>query len=201
MLRGVMMIGLCLLGWMGGPGLGWRLGPAPAMAAELPLLYVREVPASMNATYMAVFTELENNGFVVVFEPNLGRNLAMFASRWGADYNRNHLEGIRSMVFCNGWYANRISNADPDLLALCPLHLTLVHKQGRTRVLFVRPSRVAAGSPAEPVALELEQDIIRAVEAGVRKLEAIPSGATPSRSQSGSAASAGVIPGTFPPQP
>lgn len=173
------MIGLCLFGWMG--------GPAPAMAAESPLLYVREVPASMNATYKAVFTELENNGFFVVFEPNLGRNLAMFSSRWGADYNRNHLEGIRSMVFCNGWYANRISNADPDLLALCPLHLTLVHKQGRTRVLFVRPSRVAVGSPAEPIALELEQDVIRAVEAGVRLLEPPQSGAAPSRSRPGPA--------------
>lgn len=140
----------------------------PVLAAESPMLYIRVVHASMDMTYPRVFTALENNGFFVIAEPNLGRSLATFARRWGANYNRNHLEGIRSIVFCNGGYTNRISNVDPDFLALCPLHLTLVYKGGITRILFVRPSRVAVGSPAEPVALELEQDVIRTIEAGVR---------------------------------
>ena len=139
-----------------------------AAHAESPMLYVKEVPGDMDVTYKRLFSSLENNGFFVMFEPNIGKNLALFASRWGDDYNRNKLEDIRSMVFCNGWYANKISNADPQMLALCPLHITLVHKQGVTRVLFVRPSRVAGGSPAEKIALDLEQDVIRAIEAGVR---------------------------------
>ncbi|MGD8407908.1 MAG: DUF302 domain-containing protein, partial [Thiohalophilus sp.] len=79
-------------------------------------------------------------------------------------YNRNKLEEIRSMVFCNAWYANQISNADPELLALCPLHLTLIHKKGMTTILFVRPSQVAADSPAKKVATELENDVINTIE-------------------------------------
>ncbi len=44
-------------------------------------------------------------------------------------YNRSKLSAIRSMVFCNGWYANQVSNKDPHMLALCPLHMTLIEKE------------------------------------------------------------------------
>ena len=94
-------------------------------------------------------------------------NLSGFAERWGEDYNRNDLEGIRSMVFCNGWYANQVSNQDPALLALCPLHLTVIHKEGKSTVLFVRPGQVAKGSAAEAVAVELEADVAKAIEQGI----------------------------------
>ncbi len=133
-----------------------------------PLVFVHKVKGKMNTVYKHLFTALENNGYYVIFEPNIGRNLAHFAKRWGKDYNKNKLESIRSMVFCNGWYANKISNADPDMLALCPLHVTLTHKQGFTRVLFVKPGQVSQGSAANSVALELEQDVIRIIKESVR---------------------------------
>ena len=100
----------------------------------------------------------------MVFEANLGKNLSHFAQRWGKDYNKNKLDEIRSMVFCNAWYANRVSNADPSMLALCPLHITLTHKQGVTEMLFIRPSQVAKNSPAKKIATELENDVIKTIE-------------------------------------
>ncbi|MFV2059542.1 MAG: DUF302 domain-containing protein [Gammaproteobacteria bacterium] len=131
---------------------------------QKPLVYVKKIKSPLNTVYKKVFTSLDNNGYFVVFEPNIGKSLAHFAKRWGDDYNRNKLESIRSMVFCNGWYANKVSNADPTMLALCPLHITLIHKKGTTSILFVRPGRVAVNSPAEDVANELEQDVIRSIE-------------------------------------
>jgi uncharacterized protein (DUF302 family) len=135
--------------------------------ADSTMIYEKDVKGDMDATYKEVFTALENNGYFVLFEPNIGKNLASFKQRWGKDYNKNQLEAIRSMVFCNGWYANQMSNADPQMLALCPLHISLVYKDGITRILFVRPSLVATGSPAEKIALELEQDVIRTIESGL----------------------------------
>ncbi len=132
------------------------------------LVFVRKVKGKMNKVYKRLFTALENNGYYVIFEPNLGRNLAHFAKRWGKDYNKNKLDSIRSMVFCNGWYANKISNEDPNMLALCPLHVTLFHKQGYTSVLFIKPGQVSQGSAANSVALELEQDVIRIIKESVR---------------------------------
>ncbi len=136
--------------------------------AGSPMIYEKKVKGPLEKTYKQVFNALENNGYYVIFEPNIGKNLSHFKKRWGKDYNKNNLEAIRSMVFCNGWYANQMSNADPQMLALCPLHISLVHKDGRTRILFVRPSLVATGSPAEKLALELEQDVIRTIEGGLK---------------------------------
>ena len=145
--------------------------PATATKAATPpaeeaSVYVKKVKGDFSATYKKVFTALETNGYFVVFEPNIGKNLSHFAQRWGKNYNKNELEAIRSMVFCNAWYANEVSNMDPDMVALCPLHITLTHKKGVTKILFVRPSHVAADSPAKQVVTELEQDVIRAIEQG-----------------------------------
>ena len=131
---------------------------------DLDMLYVRHRKKPLNELYKSIFTALENNGYFVVFEPNIGKNMALFAERWGKDYNKNKLETIRSMVFCNTWYANKVANADPRMLALCPLHLTLIEKNDLTTILFVRPGKVAAGSPAQAIATEIEQDVIRIVE-------------------------------------
>jgi uncharacterized protein (DUF302 family) len=129
-----------------------------------PTVYVKKIKKPLPEVYQKVFTALENDGYFVVFEPNIGKNLEHFAQRWGDDYNKNKLEVIRSMVFCNSWYANQVSNADPHMLALCPLHMTLIYKKGMTTILFVRPSLIAANSPAKKIVTELEQDVIKTIE-------------------------------------
>jgi uncharacterized protein (DUF302 family) len=131
---------------------------------------VWSIDQDLETTYKNVYNALEENRFYVVFEPNIQRNLSAFAERWGDNYNRNKLQGIRAMVFCNVWYTNEISNADPDMLALCPLHITLIQQEASTRILFVRPSVVAAGSEALAVARELEEDIAKAMQDVVKDL-------------------------------
>ena len=135
-----------------------------------PLIYDRTVKGSMDDVYKKVFTALENNSYYVLFEPNIGKNLSHFAKRWGSEYNQNKLTSIRSMVFCSGWYANKISNLDPGMLALCPLHITLYSKDKETHILFVRPGKVAGSSKAQKVAKELEDDVIRTIEVAIANL-------------------------------
>jgi uncharacterized protein (DUF302 family) len=133
-----------------------------AQAGESPI-YQQSVHKPVAEVYDAVYGALESAKFFVVFEANIGKNLAGFADKWGAEYNKNSLTAIRSMVFCNGWYANQVSNLDPTMLALCPLHLTIIEQAGSTTVLFNRPSLVAAGSAAQPVLLEVENKVIAAI--------------------------------------
>ncbi len=132
---------------------------------------VWETGKDLESSYSVVYKALEDNMFFVVFEPDIQGNLSHFAERWGEDYNRNGLEGIRSMIFCNGWYANAVSNADPDMLALCPLHITLVQKNGVTRILFTRPTVIARDSKALPVAREIEQGVSKALDEAVAELK------------------------------
>jgi uncharacterized protein (DUF302 family) len=141
------------------------MSSALVQAAES--VYVAEKKADFEVTYKKVYASLEASRFYVVFEPDIGNNLAGFANKW-QDYNLNKLDHIKSMVFCNGWYANQVSNADPDMLALCPLHLTVTHKNGITRVLFVRPDYVAKGTKAEAIAKSLTADVINAINESLK---------------------------------
>jgi len=134
----------------------------PAHATDR--VYQQRVEKPVDDVYAAVYSALEDARFFVVFEANIGKNLAGFAERWGDDYNRSKLSAIRSMVFCNGWYANQVSNLDPVMLGFCPLHITIIENNGVTTVLFNRPSVMAGDSPALPVLREVENGVIAAIE-------------------------------------
>ena len=105
--------------------------------------------------------------FFVVCEPNFSKNIARLAEKWSEDYNRNNITEIRRMIVCNAWYANKVSNQDPEMLGFCPLHLTLVEREGKTTVLFNRPSAIAQNSPAEELLLKIESEVIKAIQQGL----------------------------------
>ena len=136
--------------------------------AESPTVYEKSVDQSLETAYPRIYKALESNGFKVVYEVDMLENLTKSSAKNAIkDFNLNQLEGIKSMVFCNGPLAVKISNADPAMLAMCPLHLTLTQKAGRVSVLFVRPSFIAQGSKAEAPAKELEDKVIKAIEIGL----------------------------------
>lgn len=131
-------------------------------------VYQKSAKMPLDKAFTAVEHSLAEHKFKVVFEVPISKKISRFAGKWGENYNRNKLQGIRSMVFCNGWFANEVSNKDPAMLAVCPMHLTLFEKNGVTTVLFVRPSVVGVGSPAEPVLKQLEAKVVAAIDAGMR---------------------------------
>ncbi len=120
--------------------------------------------------FKRVVMALQHSGFKVVNKIDISRNLSMAAKHFHwKDYNVNHLAGIRTVVFCNAGFANAISNADPDMMALCPLHVTLVQEGDWTRVEFLKPAAIARGTKAEGVAMKLQGHIEMALH---RALEA-----------------------------
>lgn len=134
---------------------------------DIQAVYKQQVDKPLSTVYESLYKSLENARFFVVFEPNIGENLARFSDKWGDDYNRNGLSSIRSMVFCNGWYANKVSNLDPDMLVFCPLHLTLFERDGTTTVLFKRPGVMAENSPARELLMKIESEVIEAIKRGL----------------------------------
>jgi hypothetical protein len=131
-------------------------------------VYIKQVDKPLSGVYDKVYKSLEDARFFVVFEPNIGANLASFSKKWGDDYNQNNIAEIRSMVFCNGWYANKVSNLDPNMLGFCPLHITLIEREGKTTVLFNRPGVIAQNSPAKELLLTIESEVIAAIQQGLK---------------------------------
>jgi uncharacterized protein (DUF302 family) len=142
---------------------------SPAADESVAGVYLAHSDKPVASVYDSVYKSLEDARFFVVFEPNIGANLANFSEKWGDDYNRNKLSAIRSMVFCNAWYANQVSNLDPNMLGFCPLHITLIEQQGKTTVLFNRPGVIARNSPAKAVLTEIETEVIAAIEKGLKQ--------------------------------
>jgi hypothetical protein len=130
-------------------------------------VYRQLVDKRVVEVYDKLYSSLEDARFFVVFEANIGNNISRFSKKWGDDYNRNNMTEIRSMVFCNGWYANQVSNLDPDMMGFCPLHLSLIERDGKTTVLFNRPSAVAGDSPAKNLFLKIESEVIAAIKTGL----------------------------------
>ncbi len=136
-------------------------------AEESDYIFEYSVEKPIDEVYQNVYKSLEESRFYVIFEANIGKNLARNAERWGEDYNRNKFEDVRSMIICNPYYANQIMNLDPKMMAMCPLNVTILHKQGITTVLFKRLAVIAVGSPAEDILWEVENTIVSAIENGM----------------------------------
>ena len=135
--------------------------------AELPGVRHWTLEADLEKTYRNIYMSLEDKNMFVIFEANMGRTLAGFSGRWGDNYNRNQLQGIRSMMFCNPWYVNEVSNLDPQLLAFCPMHITLYRQNDITHIVFLSPVHVGQRSAAAGLLEGLEAKVSAAVEAGM----------------------------------
>jgi uncharacterized protein (DUF302 family) len=130
-------------------------------------VHTRSVDIAVDEAYTSLYAALEEEKFWVVFEANMGQRMANMADRWGKDYNRQGLSAIKSMVFCNIDWPNRLASVDPALLSLCPLHMSLYEKDGRTTITMLRPSTIAAGSPGLDAAKELEKQLIGVIDKAV----------------------------------
>ena len=113
--------------------------------------------------YKSLYQALEEARFYVIFEANIGKNLARNAERWGENYNRNQFEDMKSLVICNPWYANEVINLDPSYMAMCPLTVGVVHKQGVTTVYFRRLVESTSGE-VNDLLWEVENTIVSAIE-------------------------------------
>lgn len=82
----------------------------------------------------------------------------------GAEYNKAGLTSVKTFVACNGMIGNSIINADADMMAYCPIRVTLTEKDGVTTILYVRPSSAPRDSKAYPALLKLENKVTKAIE-------------------------------------
>ncbi|MEN8304073.1 MAG: DUF302 domain-containing protein [Campylobacterota bacterium] len=83
-------------------------------------------------------------------------------------FNTAGLTGVRTVVACNGKFGNTIINADSTMMAYCPIRITMTEKDGKTTVLFVRPSTAPQDSKAHPLLVKLEKKVIGAIEGAMK---------------------------------
>ena len=147
------------------------LSPGSAMAE--PGIHTASLEGDFATVKKLLRQELDAERFFVVKDLNIGRNLAGFANKWGDNYNRNNYGNIHSFVICNAWYVNEIINISPPHSALCPLSLSLLHKDNTTTVYYARREPMAADTMVTSLMRDLDESFIEALDNAVNRVAEI----------------------------
>ena len=121
----------------------------------------------MNEVYAKVLASFDKSYLIVVSEINILEKFkhAGLPEKFGKNFNTNNLTGIKAIIACNGWFGNEVANADPLMMGFCPVRITLIEKDGKTSILFVKPSVAPKDTKAYSVLLKLEAKVISAIDA------------------------------------
>ena len=130
-------------------------------------MYKLTLDQKSDLVYPKLLASLDAHYLIVVSEIDILEKFkhAGLPKKFGKDFNTNNLTTIKAIIACNGGFGNAIANTDPSMMGLCPIRLTLIEKDGKTTILFVKPSGVASGSKAEAIINKLEAKVISAIKA------------------------------------
>ena len=130
-------------------------------------VYVKDIDAPINAVYTKLLSSFASSNLIIVSEINILEKFkaAGLPEKFGKNFNTNNLTGIKAVIACNGWFGNEVANADPLMMAFCPIRVTVVEKEGKTSILFVRSSVAPKDSKAYAILEKLEAKVISAIEA------------------------------------
>jgi len=130
-------------------------------------VYTKTFNAPLSKVYPKIMASFDSTHLVVVSEIDI---LAKFKAaglpkKFGKKFNTNNLTGIKAIIACNGWYGNAVANADPKMMAFCPVRVTLIEEDGKTSVMYVRATVAPKSSKAYPTLESLDAKVIKAIEA------------------------------------
>jgi len=130
-------------------------------------VYVKTFDTPMNEVYTKLVASFDDAHLIVISEINILEKFkdAGLPEKFGKDFNTKNLTGIKAIIACNGWFGNEVANADPLMMGFCPIRVTVVEKEGKTYVLFVRSSVAPKSSPAYAILEKLESKVVTAIEA------------------------------------
>jgi len=132
-------------------------------------IYKVQANANYDKSATKLTQTLEDQNLYIISKAHISSTLKRMQGKLGKEYNKRKYDTVTSLIFCNPFYANDVLNLDPNMMALCPLKIMLMEKDGKTTALFVLPSALSKGSPAHKVLKEIEAKVKKALKsAGFR---------------------------------
>lgn len=128
-------------------------------------VYKRVVNESYDSYLPKLKKEMEINHINVISEIDLVQRFtqAGYDKKFGKDFNKNKLEKATSLVLCNGYIGNQVSNIDINMMAFCPIKLTVLSQGGKTIVLYVKSAPNASNKKVVPLLNKLDTVVINTV--------------------------------------
>jgi len=129
-------------------------------------VYVKEINQPLKTLYPKLLKAFAHNKLIVVSEIDILEKFkhAGLPEKFGKDFNTNNLEEIKAIIACNGSFGNSVANSDPEMMAYCPIRITVIQQEGKSKVLYARPSKGSQGSKANTILNKLEARVVFAIE-------------------------------------
>jgi uncharacterized protein (DUF302 family) len=129
-------------------------------------IYKKEINLPIQEYFPRLKQAITANHMNVLYELNLIDKFKKsgYAKRFGKEFNKNKLKEVKTLLLCNGHVGNQVSNIDPDMMALCPIRLTLISQGKSTKVVFIKSSHVATSKKVKALLATLDQILINTID-------------------------------------
>ena len=129
-------------------------------------IYQKNVDLPIEKYYPKLKAAIQSNHMNILYELDLLEKFKKsgYVEKFGEDFNRNHLKSVKTLLLCNGYVGNQISNIDPDMMALCPIRLTLISKASGTKVVFMKSSHLARSKKIKQLLATLDEILIHTID-------------------------------------
>ena len=131
-----------------------------------PAIHKTEINQSIKDYYPLLKKSIQDNHMNVLYELDLLDKFKKsgYAEKFGKSFNRNNIEAIKTLLLCNGFVGNQVSNIDPDMMVLCPIKITLIQSNGKTTVTFIKSADMSPNEEVAKLLKTLDQVIVNTIE-------------------------------------
>lgn len=128
--------------------------------------YTKVVYDSFESYYPKLLKAIKDNHMNVLYEMDLIKQFKDkgYAEKFGKDFNKNNLESVKTLLICNGYVGNQISNIDPTMMALCPIRLTIIQENKKLIVTFLRHDSIETSSEVKNLLTALDKILINTID-------------------------------------
>ena len=132
-------------------------------------VYTKHYNAPIEKVYPKLISSFDSAYLIVISEIDILEKFkeAGLPESFGKNFNTNNLTAIKTIIACNGWFGNAVANSDPEMMAFCPIRVTLIEKDGKTSIMYVRPTVAYKEFKAYPILQDLEQKVVMAIESAL----------------------------------
>jgi uncharacterized protein (DUF302 family) len=129
-------------------------------------IYKKEVPESLKSYLPKLKKSIKDNHMNILYEMDLMEKFKKsgYAKKFGADFNKNGITSVTTLLLCNGYVGNQVSNIDPDMMVLCPIKVTLIERGNTVTVSFVKNFEVATNREVKALLLTLDHILMHTID-------------------------------------
>lgn len=134
-------------------------------------VYKKEVNKPHDVYIKELKDAIEKNHMNVLYELDLIKkfNDSGYAKKFGADFNKNKITASTTLLLCNGYIGNQISNIDPEMMALCPIKVSVISDEKSTKIIYTKYKGASKNKEVAALLKILDEVVINTIELTTNK--------------------------------